>query len=226
MFRQIRTLISEWLDSLTKDCLTLDRDQILARLSDGQPLDLYKPNEVWMNEAAFNPLLQQVQVVCRIAEPHYTTRGIGHVAAEQLIRCYSQSCFLLGILLMENGETAPGDQTKSESFFYAGTEVRYRRPEPTGHPISFTLALDKIVRLGEKSAYYFRIVSGSMTGKVMCFYAPGGSTQELPSSLYDQIYFVWKSAWAELPKFQLNFLRLIARLIKPKAHPLPTPTTA
>jgi hypothetical protein len=226
VFRQIRTLISEWLDGLTNDCQALDRDQILARLSAGEPLDLYKPDEIWLNEAAFNPSLLQLQVVCRIAEPHYTTRSIGHVAAEQLIRCYSQTCFLLGILLTEAGSESFGATTKSENFFYAGTEARYRRPEPTGHPITFTLALDKVVKLGDSAAFYFKIVSGSMTGKVMCFYAPGGSSQELPATLYDQLYFVWKSAWAELPKFKLNCLRLVARLLKPRTRPLPTPTTA
>ena len=231
MFRQVRSLIDEWFSPLTQACVTVDRQGILDRLSEGKPIDFYKPEGVWLEEASFNTALQQLQLVCRIPEPHYLKGddAMDHVSAEQLIRCYAQACYLLGILLRESNSSffPPNQSVRSRAFFYAGTEVRYRRPEPTGKPISFTLALDKAVRVGENTAYYFRIVGGSMTGRVMCFYTPSGSAQELPATLYDQLYFLWKSAWAELPKFQLNAMRLISRLYgRHQLQPLTVPITA
>ena len=229
MSRKVRSLIKEWLSPLTEGCMTVGREGILDRLSRGNPIDSYRPDGVWLEEVSLNAELQQLQVVCLVPEPHYLQGdAMEYVSAEQLIRCYAQACGMLGVLLRESGNIhfQPDQSISSRSFFFADTNVRYRRPEPTGHPISFTLSLNKVIHRGGNIIYYFGIVSGSMTGRVTCFYSPDGSSQALPTELYDKLYFVWKSLWAELPKFRLNFLRLLARLIRQGQSQLPAPTTA
>lgn len=214
MFRQVRTLIDEWLDGLNKDGQTLDHIDIQARLSGGEPLDTYKLSAVCVIQAIFNPTLRRIQVVCLPeSSGSYLTRPASHITAEQITRCLSETCYLLGIVLNQSGELLFEGNIEEDNFFYAGDEGRFRRPEPANRPLTFTLTLDKTARLGQSVAYYFGITKGSKRGTALCFYAPDGSQQVLNPNLYSWLYEVWQSAWAELPKFKLNAMRLIARLL-------------
>ena len=215
MFRQVRTLIEEWLDGLSKDGQTLDHNDIQVRLSGGSPLDTYKLSAVCVVKAIFNPKLRQIQVVCQPqSSDYYLTRPSKHVTAEQITRCISETCYLLGIVLNQSGELLFEGDLNEDNFFYAGDEGRFRRPEPASpRPLTFTLTLDKTTQLGQSVAYYFGITKGSKRGTALCFYAPEGRKQVLDPSLYDSLYEVWQAAWAELPKFRLNVMRLVARLL-------------
>lgn len=217
MLKRILKLIEEWLGSLSDEGLAISREEILS----APALNLYPPSEVWLVEAIVYPALRSLQVTCRISAPHYLTdpAGMEHVSAEQLVRCYSQACFLLGFALLKEGNLGvvlPQEAMEDipPSFLYAGMDVRYKRPEPTGHPISFTLTLDKTYQVGQNTVFYFTVASGSLKGKITCFASPKGSQQALDPNLYDWLYGIWKACWAELPAYKLTLFRFLSKIIK------------
>ena len=211
--QNILKLIKEWLNSISGEGLAISREEILRICCE------YQPEEVWLEKAIFFPNLRMGQVVCRVTAPHYTTVPMEHVSAEQFVRCYSEACFLLCKLLFKEeklGVVLPQEAFEKavHNFFYGGMEVRYKRPEFTGHPFSFGLMLDKSYQLGQKTAFYFTVVGGSLRGKIICFYAPRGSEQALRPELYDLLYGVWNTCWAELPRYKYVALRILVKAIR------------
>lgn len=226
-------LTEEWLFPLTSDCLALTPAEIKRRLC-VSPIGFYEEDAVWLEEGTINPVLKQIQVAYIVPEPHYLNETMEHMAEEQQVRCYNHAAFLLGGLLRDLGDADFNlPKIDSSCFLLVEKNWRHRRVEPTDNPCSFTLRVEKAYKKMGVAYYQFYIVWGSIEGTIGVFYNPEGSRQTVDKELYRSLYHRWSRAWAELPKFKLNTMRLIARLrrrrellrARVQSQPVPVPIT-
>lgn len=110
---------------------------------------LYKPGEVWVSGALYDPRRPHMTVTCRVPRgQQYTAREITYVTAENYVRILSQACYLLAYHVVEK-KLVPLEVTL-EDLVHAmlGHELYYRNLSMTFHervareePFTMTLEL-------------------------------------------------------------------------------------